>query len=257
MAAVDGDVGGWSTGLSRAEYGQHLYDLIFPDADRGRDRQTAQAHRVLWSAVVNRQLVPGARYFESDLAAMVGSSRVPVRNAVARMVDAGLLVRAGRGISVRRFSRRYVAELYDFRVMLESRAAESTAVDLDASAIADLRAGQLALRDTMQHDRTPFPMDFLIADLQMHTAIIRGARNRFLLDALTRIRGQLSLFQVDGSLSGADNRASLEEHLMMLAALARRDPDAARDAVVRHIRGARDRMLAASTYPFVETDRDD
>ena len=239
----------WPAGLGRAAYGERLYDLIFPDAAAGRNRQTVLAHRFLWSAVVNREIVPGARYFESDLAAMVGSSRVPVREAVARLVDAGLLVRAGRGIAVRPFTRQYVTELYDFRAYLESHAARLAASRLQEGQIEEALEGQRRLRRSAADPSGGYAVHTLIADLRLHLLITKAAGNRFLLDALTRIRGQLSLFQVDGTLRERDNRATVDEHLVIMAALRRRDAEAAGEAIADHIRRTRDRILAATSYP--------
>src|SRR5215207_8062771 len=52
-----------------------------------RDR----AHRILRDAIVNGELPPGAVIRDTELAERVGLSRTPVREALARLADEGLV----------------------------------------------------------------------------------------------------------------------------------------------------------------------
>lgn len=235
----------WATGLGALGYAQALYDRVFPEASRPRDRLGAHVHQHLWTRIVNRELLPGARFYEADIAAQTGVSRVPVREAVARLSDDGLLVRVGRGIQVRRFEAADVTALYNFRSVLESHAATIAVATLKEDVIAAALDRQHALDSQLAAPNPTYVVDYLVADLDLHGMIVGACGNQYLSDALHRLRGLLSLFQTDGMLREEDVRGSVTEHVHILKALAAHDGPGSAEAVRLHITNTRDRLIRA------------
>ena len=83
---------------------------------------------------------PGARLVERHLAAELGVSRVPVREALRDLVAQGYAVnRATRGIAVRDYPESEVDELFEIRRALEALVIRRAADGLPAPALAGWR----------------------------------------------------------------------------------------------------------------------
>jgi DNA-binding GntR family transcriptional regulator len=72
---------------------------------------------------------PGERVVETQLAARLGVSRIPVGKALGRLRGQGLLVSdgRGRGLRLRQYSLDEIADFYDYRELLEGGAARAAA----------------------------------------------------------------------------------------------------------------------------------
>ncbi|WP_119155268.1 GntR family transcriptional regulator [Caldimonas tepidiphila] len=90
-------------------------------------QQTATLIR-LREMILRGELAPGERVTEASLAARLGISRTPVRNALPALAQEGLLVRAGqRGFAVKEFDSRESLEALRLRAVLEGVAARALA----------------------------------------------------------------------------------------------------------------------------------
>lgn len=78
--------------------------------------------------ILEGHLEPGARLQEVDLAAQLGVSRTPIREALRALSSEGLVeILPNRGARVARWSVKDLEEIYELRVMLESHAAQRAA----------------------------------------------------------------------------------------------------------------------------------
>lgn len=78
--------------------------------------------------ILSGELIPGERVTEADMAARLGLSRTPVRNALPALALEGLLVRSGqRGFAVREFSADDTLDTLRLRAVLEGYAARLVA----------------------------------------------------------------------------------------------------------------------------------
>lgn len=98
-----------------------------------------QIHKVLWEKIRNGEIVPGQRLKDIEWAQHLGVSRTPVREAMRKMQQEGVLIPLTQGgYEVRGTSRKDLIELYRCRAALEALATE------DAVARAgDREVGQL------------------------------------------------------------------------------------------------------------------
>ena len=91
--------------------------------------------------ILRGELAPGERVREADIAARLGISRTPVRQALPALALEGLLVHSGaRGFAVREFSHRESLEALHLRAALEGLAARNLAtVGASPELLAELR----------------------------------------------------------------------------------------------------------------------
>jgi DNA-binding GntR family transcriptional regulator len=103
-----------------------------------------QVVALLREQILNGQLPGGAPVREQDVAAQLGLSRTPVREAVGRLVAEGLLIKDGNKTAhVFRPSLAELLEIYEIRAPLESMAARLTCEAADKDFVRDLeRAGK-------------------------------------------------------------------------------------------------------------------
>ncbi len=202
---------------------------------------TDQIFDLLYARVVNLTLRPGAKLSEAEVAAQMGVSRQPVRDAFYRLSQLGFIqIRPQRATTVTPLSEEAVLRAYFIRAALEEACVRKAAgvlteenfdsldrlIDRQAVAVAaDRRAEFHALDDQFHHDICEY------AGLEFVWTLVRENKGH-----MDRAR-YLSL-----SYGAA---TALAEHRVILAALRARDAEAAATAIRQHlskIQGILDRL---------------
>jgi DNA-binding GntR family transcriptional regulator len=186
------------------------------------------------AAIDSGQYRAGDQLREIELAAALGVSRTPVREALHRLEVEGLLVKRDRGLMVPLVDDRQILELYAMREVLEGTAASLAARSASDSEIIGI--GQILALSAEAEAGTPERQSSLNGEY--HSAIARAANNRYLCkslfhlrDAVTRLNG--TTFALPGR-----SKSALREHRAIYRAIQRHDPEAAEAAARLHIREA-------------------
>ena len=148
-----------------------------------------QVHDRLLGRILRRELEPGERISPPEIAAALGVSITPVRDAVNQMAAEGLVtVTPRRGTVVSPVSIRDIEELYEIRLIVEPQAAEMAASRASGPEIA--RVQELAERlesapaaSSGRVDDLATYLAEIATDAELHAAVVRAAHNRR-LDAL-------------------------------------------------------------------------
>jgi DNA-binding GntR family transcriptional regulator len=199
-------------------------------------------------------LRPGTRLVNRTLAAELGTSTIPVREAIHRLISEGLLeVMPGAGAFVRSPDLNELGELYDVREVLEVLAAAEAAKYANAPLIAELRAicerfRQIAIAiPPGRHATTTQFHHWLDAEEQFHTRLVAASRNRWLAKVVREIRVITQVFaaqrRASKLLTHAVAQATVEQHEALLEILSRHDIDNAKAWMTAHIRHGRDTVL--------------
>ena len=190
---------------------------------------------------------PGSRIVELDVARELGVSRSPVREALLRLSEEGLVaILPYRGAIVVPLQQRRFVELTEFRLALEHFALERLIEHGDERTIARLDAHAAAIRRAL---RTGNRERIVNEDLAMHRALVATAGNALLERAYDGLLAQIRLYI--GVTSARYERAEelAEEHDALLAAVRRRDASAARARLDAHVRHGFDEPRAGSPPP--------
>ncbi|MCW5603303.1 MAG: GntR family transcriptional regulator [Burkholderiales bacterium] len=95
-----------------------------------------QIHKLLWEKIRSGEIVPGQRLKDIEWAQRLGVSRTPVREAMRKMQQEGVLIPLAQGgYEVRGTSRRDLVELYRCRAALEALATEDAAARAGAAEV--------------------------------------------------------------------------------------------------------------------------
>ncbi|MEM7603659.1 MAG: GntR family transcriptional regulator, partial [Verrucomicrobiota bacterium] len=99
-----------------------------------------KAYQHIRSRVFTGELAPGDRLVNRTLADELGTSFIPVREAISRLASEGLVKQvAGAGAFVRSFDRQEVSEIYDVRELIEPFAAAQAARFITDHELAELQ----------------------------------------------------------------------------------------------------------------------
>lgn len=203
-------------------------------AEEDRLSLAERAYRRLRDAIVQGVLPSGSRISERSLAASLGISAQPVREALRRLEQDGMVTTLPRrGTVVADFGPERQAEMGRIRAALEGAAAALAAERADAEALAALEAQLEAMRDATAASRPELVSE---ANERFHALIHKATDNVFLIRSLAALRA----FDHFGRLRALNSTPqelprALREHAGILAALQAGDPEAAEARMRAHV----------------------
>lgn len=200
-------------------------------------------------SIGNHQIRPGERLQEVSLAAQLGVSRTPVREALARLESEGMISVEGRGFVVPELSDADVAEIYEIRFLLEPAAVASAVGEADGIDLASLAA---AVDDAVAAERSGDFHAFLEANSRFHHAWRAMVPNRRMSRLLDQYVGHVRFLRVLTLGDPAARKAALTGMKAIHAAFKKRDPAAASAAMHKHLEVARHYLVAAIAAIEVE-----
>jgi DNA-binding GntR family transcriptional regulator len=198
------------------------------------------------------RLRPGTRLSENELALRFGTSRAPVREAIIRLVEEGLIdVLPQRGSFVTRIS---LAAMQRARFVRE--ALEVAIIRLAAGHGLSPAAHAAATSSLIQQERAPEdPERFTDADDAFHRAFADDIGIAHLWAVLEREKSQLDRVRFLSLPSVTPIASLIVQHRDILAAVLRRDPDAAEAAMRVHLSEVlKSAETLATAYPDLIAD---
>ena len=208
-----------------------------------RDRVSSQVHRYLRDKIVRGELGEGTRLVEIEIAAELGVSRTPVREALWQLRSMDLVRPIANGGYEVTDIRRELLDILDVRAALEAYAVRRA-----AERIGDAQLGELA-RVCESMERLPFAAAEQRAALNrhFHEALVGAAGNGRLLRMVNEYQDYFVVAQP--LFDAAFVQRTQREHREILEALEARDPDRTAERVIGHILGAADFLKADHTGP--------
>ncbi|OMH32387.1 GntR family transcriptional regulator [Tersicoccus sp. Bi-70] len=201
-----------------------------PAATSGRER----AYAYLRDEVLSDPARQGTFLNETELAASIGVSRTPVREALLLLVADGLVeMIPQRGARVPVIGRQQIHDLMQVRAMLECQSALSTmhADTAPVAAMDEVLAAQESLADGGDERA------FIDLDRAFHQSLIDAVGNGLLSATYARLRSRQIVIGVEALFRSPERqRQVVAEHRAILAALAAGDDEAATAAITEHLR---------------------
>lgn len=193
-------------------------------------------YRELKRRILNLDYRVGERLSEARLAEDLGVARSPIRSALARLKSEGWIeVSPQSGSYVRSISLREIREITDLRTMLEMRLAGDAASRISDATLAALRI------EFELHGRLIANGDaeaFIAIDNRLHAEIYDAADNRLIRQILLDLRDKVQWIRRVCSVSIERVQDGFAELEQILAALERRDEQAAAQAMHDHVERA-------------------
>lgn len=212
----------------------------------GRTPIGEEVYDVLLSRILSAEMEPGGRITIDAIARELGVSQTPIREALHRLDAEGIVVRthlAGYRVAPMMTSELF-EDLVELRLLLEPAATRRAAERATDGDLSELRA----LADSMRPEELADAGSrgyalFSQRDAEFHDRIAACGRNSFIRESLARLHTHVHLFRLSNQASVTVD--AIEEHAEIVAAIGRRDPDAAAYAMRSHIEASARRFGSA------------
>lgn len=207
------------------------------------DTLADRAYEQLRQALRNGSFLPGQKLTIRKLAAVLGISATPARDAISRLLSERVLeTDANRNVSVPLLDEARLKEIYVLRIALEGLAAERGAPHLDADDIARLERTQAELVAAMDRDDYK---NVLVHNGEFHFTLYNASGVDLLVQSIEQL--WLKLGPSLNLLYPAYNhsRKGVSNHMEVLAALRRGDAAAVRQAIERDLGDGVDELSRA------------
>ncbi len=190
--------------------------------------------QTLREAILKGDLRPGERLMELQLAAKLGVSRTPIREAIRMLEQEGLAVTIPRkGAEVARMTEKNMEDVLQIREALDDLAVQ---VACDKMTEQQLKNLTLAMKNFETAIQTGNLSKIVAYDVEFHDIIYESTDNPKLVTLLNNLREQIYRYRVE-YLKGKENYPMLiKEHETILEALKEKNKERVADAMRNHIR---------------------
>lgn len=193
-------------------------------------------------AILDGDYVPNQRLIEADLCETFSASRTAVRSALVDLASEGIVERVqNRGARVRAVSLAEAIEIAEVRMVVEGLCAAKAAERITDEEAAELRSIGATMEDAVAAGHL---LDYSSANKRLHARIGEIARQETANQIIERVRAQVVRHQYRLAMQPGRPHESLPEHLEIIDTICARDPDAAEQALRKHLRSVIAAMAA-------------
>lgn len=197
------------------------------------------AYDQIRNAILDGTFEPGAQLVESAIAEWCGVSRTPVREALRRLEQDGLVSRGERGLIVRERTPEEIMDLYQVRIVLEEAVARCAAERHLTFDLLRIERAMRACERVAGGDASQMASE----NRAFHRSVWLASHNEPLRDLVERLNLHLGRFPVTTLAYEGRWEQALQEHAELVEAIRDRDADAAGSVARRHFTHARDIRL--------------
>jgi DNA-binding GntR family transcriptional regulator len=197
------------------------------------------------SSILRGDLSPGERITEPVIAARLGVSRVPVREALRDLESSGLVEsRKHAGVFVRQLSASETADLYQLRAVLDAFAGHKAATE-PSPALVSLLEQRLAQMDDAAERKDV--MLYYETNLHFHWDIIIACGNQQICDVYRGVVQKLHLARLKNLSSDVGMLSSIREHHAIVDAIRGAQSEACQSLMATHVKAAQERLFKLSS----------
>ncbi|GHO46934.1 GntR family transcriptional regulator [Ktedonospora formicarum] len=187
-------------------------------------------------------LLPGTQLDERTLASRLSVSRTPLREAIATLVEEGLVERRPyRGNFVKVFTAKQISDLYEVRKTLEGLATRLAISQLSDEDLAQLRQVLDEAQGALEREDIA---GYSMADQRFHTLITHLSANQILIEMLDRLQRKIHIVRIRANRDPQVVKRTAFERPRILAALEARNAELAERLMVEHIEGVQRDVVA-------------
>ncbi len=201
--------------------------------------------RELERMILTGDLAAGEQLREVEVAAMLGVSRGPVREAFRALEESGLVrLEKNRGVYVRQISVAEADEIYELRGIIDEYVGRRVAQTATPEVLRELRAWV----ERMEKASARSDIDaYYQANLGFHDRLVELVGNSKMLFTYRRLVNELKLFRHATLAQAGMLPISTREHRAIVARIASGDATAAGRALLEHALASRERMHRSVT----------
>ncbi|MEA4894987.1 MAG: GntR family transcriptional regulator [Oscillospiraceae bacterium] len=197
------------------------------------DSLTDQAYDILKEKIISKQFPPGKRLVDSQLAKEFGISRTPLRDAIRKLYDDGLVTSySGRGYCVFQPSIDDIREIFEIRLIIDVAAARKLITEI----LPSNKETYAVIEDFYNEFSKEVDREgFIKADEDFHDKLVLMMGNARLYEFYTEIRNQTRTFRRRTSSDKARISKAYSHHERICRGLLDLDLEATIEAMTDHI----------------------
>jgi len=195
---------------------------------------------MLKDQITSEELRPGQRLLDDQLASTFGVSRTPVREALARLSNEGLVEIVSRsGAYVKKLTREDIEEIYEIRRVLESLAARKA-----TTFITDKQIEQLSLLlEKAKHSGKDSYKAHIDLDIKLHDLILNSCHNKRLTSIMANLYTLIHVFRMRVGKNKEKGEQALKDHEAIFEAIKAKDAKKAEKVMMEHIEKSKDSIF--------------
>lgn len=187
-----------------------------------------QVYNLIREELRSGVLAPGQRLVEVTLAARLGVSRTPVREALFQLARDGLLVESDRGYMLPQQTPEAIRERLEVRLLLEPTIARRACTEASEQQIADLkRATEHQRRQVKAEDH----LKFVEANVRFRETLLSMCKNSLLRKTALLYDDLFRWYQIVAFAKPENRRKVMEFHALICEAIVAGKPDLAERAM--------------------------
>lgn len=195
-----------------------------------------KAYNIIKEKIVHCEYVPGQFLIESDLMEVVGASRTPIREALSKLEQEGLLdIMPKRGVMVKNITIAEINEIYEVRLLVEPYIIREYGKLIPVHLLKELMEG---LKMTAAEARGELGYK---KDHDLHQVLMQLSQNSYFMYILDKIYSQNHRLRIlSGDLLSYRAEETVREHRNIVQALLDKDYDKAAKAMLLHLENSKE-----------------
>lgn len=203
-----------------------------------------RAYNELKNKIISRELAPGTRLVDSQLAEKYGISRTPVRDAIRKLVEEGLVVSSNRkGFFVFKPNAQDIVEVFEVRLILDRAVVTKIITEILPGNYSHYMDKIHRIAEHEEEGRKKGRTRFMQYDEEFHDSLIRFSNNSRLINIYGENQNQLKGFRFQTSINQERFEEAVAMHSELIAALKNMDLEAALRSVNQHVEISRKAAL--------------
>lgn len=197
-----------------------------------------EAYEYLLEAILSNTLPPGSPIIETEIAAILKTSRTPVREALKELESDGLVIQyPQKGTFVSEVSPHDVEEIFSLRIMLEVFALQESYNKISKEELDKVESMFSSLGANSPREK------YALADITLHSLIVDKAGNYRLKQILKNLNGQIERFRRTAARGPTGVSKSRKEHMEIVQMLRRRDLRGCEESLKNHLNSVKSNTL--------------
>ncbi|WP_179281318.1 GntR family transcriptional regulator [Paenibacillus sp. XY044] len=202
-----------------------------------------QVYHILKNQILTREYKGGARLDLNDLSDKMGVSKTPVKLAIHRLANDGLVEVVSRsGTYVTQLTGKRIAEVMDARIMIEKWSIEHLSKDDCEQLVVQLTEHVHRAKVNLESDHFDY-QQFLEADVLFHKAIVTMSHNQLISNQYELLNSFLYISRIFHFQNFDRSKEGIQEHAQLIEVMKQNRLQHASDLLVAHLEKSKQYMI--------------
>jgi DNA-binding GntR family transcriptional regulator len=201
-----------------------------------------QTYDIIKNMIIVREIEPGKKINEEQLAKEIRVSRTPIREALCRLENEGIVkIIPRRGAFVAELNEINVSEILLIREVLEGLVARLATENMDEKNLDKLKKVLDKISTISEEDRDL--VTYTRSEVDFHASLLSASKNQMLKSMMEIVNAYLQIIRLRTVVIPERAQKTVKEHHQILKAIEKGDASAAEELMRKHVRSVREVAL--------------